>query len=98
MLTDSLKNPVVRAAIDALQKGDRKAWAALFENDANLYDDGAPRSLARFTEDALGHERFTSIDQVENEGLDLVGGFHSEQWGDFQLPVSAFAFRKNQAS
>jgi len=34
---------------------------------------GAPRSLKGFTRDALGHERFTSIDRVENNGLDLTG-------------------------
>jgi hypothetical protein len=76
--------PTVKAAIEALQSGDRKAWSALFESDARLYDDGAPRSLEKFTKDALGHERFTSIDKVENNSLDLTGKFHSEQWGDFR--------------
>jgi len=32
----------------------------------------------------LGIERFTSIDVMENNGLDLVGRFHSDQWGDFR--------------
>lgn len=81
---DTLTNPTVKAAIEALQKGDKEAWAALFEPDATLYDDDSPRSLARFTEEALGHERFTSIDRVENRGLDLTGSFHSEQWGNFR--------------
>ena len=83
-LTDVLTNPTVKAAIEALQNGERKAWSALFEANAKLYDDGAPRSLDKFTRDALGHERFTSIDRVENNGLDLVGAFHSDQWGDFR--------------
>jgi len=81
---DRLMNPTARAAIEALQKGDKEAWAALFEPSATLYDDGSPRSLRKFTEEALGHERFKSIDLVENQGLDLVGGFHSDQWGDFR--------------
>jgi hypothetical protein len=84
MITDALTNPTVRAAISALQIGDRKAWSALFEPDAKLYDDGSPRSLEKFTRDALGHERFTSFEQVENNGLDLVGDFHSDKWGDFR--------------
>ena len=84
MITDALTNPTVKAAIEALQKGDRKAWSAQFEPDAKLYDDGAPRSLEKFTRNALGHERFTSIERVENNGLDLVGAFHSDQWGDFR--------------
>lgn len=84
MITDALINPTVRAAIEALQKGDRKAWSVLFERDAKLYDDGTARSLAQFTREALGHERFTSIDRVENDGLDLIGDFHSDRWGDFR--------------
>ncbi len=83
-MTAALTNPTVRAAIDALQRGDRKAWAALFEPAAKLYDDGSPRSLETFTQEAVGHERFTTIDRVENNGLDVFGAFHSPQWGDFQ--------------
>src|SRR5260370_26622734 len=84
MKTDALTNPTVRAAIEALQNGDRKTWAALFEPDVELYDDVSPRSLKEFTRDALGHERFTSIDRVENNGLYLTSAFHSDQSGDFQ--------------
>jgi hypothetical protein len=84
MNTDKLTNQTVRAAIEALQSGSRESWAAQFEPGARLYDDGRPRSLEKFTEDALGHERFTSIDRVENHGLDLTGEFHSDQWGDFR--------------
>jgi hypothetical protein len=90
MLLDVLTNPTVRAAIEALQRGDRKAWSEVFETDAELYDDGSPRSLAKFIKDALGHARFTAIEPVENNGLDLVGGFHSDQWGDFR---AYFRFR-----
>jgi len=82
--TNALTNPTVKTAIEALQSGNRKAWSALFEPGAKLYDDGAPRSLEKFRLDALGHERLTSIDRVENNGLDLVGAFHSDQWGDFR--------------
>ena len=84
MITDKLTNPTVKAAIEALQKGDRDAWASLFEADAKLFDDGSLRSLHKFNQEALGNERFTSIDRVDNHGLDLTGGFHSKQWGDFR--------------
>jgi hypothetical protein len=90
MNTEALTNPTVRAAIEALQKGDGRAWAALFEAHAKLFDDGSPRSLAAFTRDALGHERFTSIERVENQGLDITGTFHSDRWGDFR---TYFKFR-----
>ncbi len=84
MITDDLTNPTVKAAVDALQRGDQKAWAALFEEDAELYDDGSARSLEEFNQEAFGHERFTSIDRVDNDGLDLIGDFYSEGWGDFR--------------
>ena len=82
--TAELGNPTVRAAIEALQEGDAQAWAALFEPGAALYDDGAVRDLRRFTREALGHERFTAIERIEEGGLKLTGQFHSEQWGDFR--------------
>ncbi len=95
MKTDSLTNPTVKAAIEALQNGDRRSWFALFEPNAELFDDGSPRSLAEFTRAALGHERFTSIDRVENHGLNLTGGFHSDRWGDFP---AYFRFHLSQAN
>jgi len=82
--TDALTHPAVKAAIEALQSGDRSRWSDQFEPVAELFDDGSPRSLAHFTADALGHERFTSIDSVENDGLDVTGAFHSDLWGDFR--------------
>lgn len=84
MNTVMLKNPTVKATIDALQQGDRAAWSAHFERDAKLYDDGSPRSLEKFTADALGHERFTLIERVSPDGLEVVGAFHSDQWGNFK--------------
>ena len=97
MITDVLTNPTVKAAIEALQKGDRKAWSALFEADAKLYDDGRPRPLQKFTDDALGHERFTSIDRVENDGLDIIGAFHSDR-GATSGPISGFSCRRRARS
>jgi hypothetical protein len=83
-LTDLLTVPTVKAAIEALQRGDRKAWADLFAPTARLFDDGSPRDLAAFTREAVGHERFTTIERVEPHGLGVVGRFHSERWGDFR--------------
>ena len=84
MITASLNNPIVKSAIDALQQGDLQAWNALFAADASLFDDGRKIDLAAFSKDALGHERFTAIDKVENNGLDIYGKFHSDKWGDFK--------------
>ena len=79
-----LTNPKVRGAIEALQAGDKTEWFAFFTADAKLTDDGSPRSFTGFSDDALGHERFTSIDRVDNNGLDVYGSFHSDRWGDFK--------------
>ncbi len=83
MKLDALKHPVMHALIDALQRGAVAAWSSQFEGGARLFDDGSPRELTQFTADALGHERFTSITQVSADGLEVVGRFHSDQWGDF---------------
>ncbi|HHV7524830.1 TPA: hypothetical protein ACUNF5_006370 [Burkholderia orbicola] len=84
MKTDTLHHPVVRCAIVALQQGDATSWAALFAPDATLYDDGQPCDVRAFNRDAIGSERFTSIDRVENDGLAVYGQFHSSRWGTFR--------------
>ena len=84
MNTDTLTHPTVKAAIDALQAGNKVDWAALFVERAELFDDGHPRDLHKFTSEALGQERFTSIDTVDSGGLALTGHFHSDRWGDFR--------------
>ena len=84
MNTDKLTNPTVKKAIDALQAGDHQAWFSLFTADAELFDDGHKMNFKSFFDKALGHERFTSIDKVENNSLDVYGKFHSDQWGDFK--------------
>ena len=89
-----LSNLKVKAAINALQKGDIKNWFALCADDAILYDDGNQLQFNNFFKKAVGHERFTSIDKVENNGLDVYGNFHSDQWGDFK---TYFKFQINKA-
>ncbi|UOE48945.1 hypothetical protein MTO98_31575 [Mucilaginibacter sp. SMC90] len=84
MNTEKLSNPIAKQAIDALQNGDKQAWFALFTADAGLFDDGNKMNFKSFFEKALGHERFTSIDKVEQNGLHVYGKFHSDQWGDFK--------------
>lgn len=84
MDTSKIENPVAAKAIDALQTADKTAWFALFASDAQLYDDGNKMNLRSFFEKAIGHEYFTSIDKVENNGLAVYGKFHSDTWGNFK--------------
>jgi hypothetical protein len=88
-----LSNAKVKAAIAALQKGDEKTWFPLFAIDVAFYDDGNQMKFNNFFKKALGHERFTSIDKVENNGLEVYGHFHSDQWGDFK---THFKFQLNK--
>ncbi len=90
--TEVLTNPVVKSAINALEKGDLKSWLDLFTKEAELSDDGRQTDFNHFSKNAIGHERFTTIDKVENNGLDVFGHFHSDRWGDFK---TYFKFRIN---
>lgn len=78
MQYETITHPVTKAAIEAWQQGDATRWRSLFT------DDGHPRDLHRFSTEAIGHERFTSIDKIEDNGLSVYGSFHSDTWGDFK--------------
>jgi len=84
MDTSKLTNETVKQAFDAWQNGDSKAFLSHFTVDAKLYDDGNPRNFQSFVKEACGHEKFTSIESVENGGKDIIGKFHTESWGDFK--------------
>jgi hypothetical protein len=82
--TSQLTNNTVKAAVEAWQQGDSSRWLSFFTGDAQLLDDGHPRNFHRFSTEAIGHERFTSIDKVEDDGLSVYGAFHSDTWGNFK--------------
>jgi hypothetical protein len=94
MVLDSLQSPHSRRnyakALDhlfAFCAGQPLSRALLTEwraGMASLSPDSSPRSLTKFTAGALGHERFKSIDRIENDGLDVIGPFHLGRWGDFR--------------
>lgn len=65
-----------------MQAADRQKWLSAFTTEAELYDDGNKMDFKTFFD--IGHERFISIDKVENNGLDVYGKFHSDTWGDFK--------------
>jgi hypothetical protein len=84
MDTSKLTNPTVKAAFDAWQQGDSKLWLSFFTPDAQLLDDGHPRNFESFSTEAIGHERFTSLDIVKDNGRSIYGKFHSDTWGNFK--------------
>ncbi|WP_228409810.1 hypothetical protein [Chryseobacterium sp. T16E-39] len=77
-------NDTVKKAFDAWQSGDAETFTSFFTGNAQLYDDGNPRDFKKFVKDACGHEKFTSIDKIENDGKTIYGQFHTESWGDFR--------------
>lgn len=79
----SALSPVVRAAFEAWQAGDLDGWLAHFVPGATLTDDGNPRDFMAFSRE-IGKERFTSIEDTKRDGTEIVGQFHSDQWGDFR--------------
>lgn len=85
-------NETVRKAFEAWQNGNAQTFTSFFTEDAKLYDDGNPRDFKKFVKDACGHEKFTSIDKVEDEGKAIYGQFHTESWGDFK---TYFKFKLN---
>ncbi|SHK33579.1 hypothetical protein SAMN05444267_100334 [Chryseobacterium polytrichastri] len=79
-----INNYKVKAAIEAWQDGNSKLWLSFFTTDVKLLDDGNLRDFKEFSTEALGHERFTTIDKAEDNGLSVYGHFHSDTWGDFK--------------
>ena len=84
MDTSKLSNPTVKAAFQAWQEGNSTLWLSYFTPDAQLLDDGHPRNFQSFSTEAIGHERFTSVDIVKDSGRSIYGKFHSDTWGNFK--------------
>ncbi|MFC3158278.1 hypothetical protein [Chryseobacterium arachidis] len=77
-------NETVKNAFEAWQNGNAEVFTSYFTSDVKLYDDGSPRDFKKFVKEACGHEKFMSIEKIENEGKDIYGEFHTESWGDFK--------------
>jgi hypothetical protein len=90
---NKITNKIVKEAIEAWQQGNSELWLSFFTIDAKLLDDGNIRNFKKFSTEAIGHERFTGIDKVEDSGLSVYGQFHSDTWGDFK---TYFKFRINK--
>ncbi|WP_220100684.1 hypothetical protein [Chitinophaga oryzae] len=79
-----ITHPNVRKAIEALQAGD-KSWYSFFADQPVMTDDGNTVDFKSFFGKALGHEKFLSIDKVENEGKEVYGNFKAGSWGTFKV-------------
>jgi hypothetical protein len=87
MDADQLIDPVVKAAIDAMNAVDREAWLGLFAVDAVLTDDGSERDYKQWSDGEIfgaGSGRITAITEVADRGTTIHADFHSTRWGDFK--------------
>lgn len=87
-----ITDETVRQAVQALQDGDQ-SWYGFFTGNPVMTDDGNTVDFRSFFSNALGKEKFLTIDRVENEGKEIYGNFQAGKWGIF--PVF-FRFHKNE--
>src|SRR5260221_14219966 len=93
-----LTNPLVKAAIEAMNAGDRQGWFNLFANGAELTDDGNANNFTQWSDSELfGKSKayLMSIDRVEDNGQTIYGKFHSDRWGEFNTFMK-FKIRDNK--
>ncbi|PWK17324.1 hypothetical protein LV89_04425 [Arcicella aurantiaca] len=96
MEISKLTNPTVKAAFEAWQSGNSDEWLSFFTEDAKLLDDGHPRNFKKFSTEAIGQEWFTSIEEVNDNGLTIYGDFHSDKWGDFKAYFKFYCNRNGK--
>lgn len=87
-----ITDDTVKQAIQALQDGNQ-SWYTFFTEDPVMTDDGNIMDFKSFFSNALGKEKFLSIDKVENDSKDIYGNFEAGKWGTF---CTFFKFHKNK--
>ncbi|MFJ8433062.1 nuclear transport factor 2 family protein [Kitasatospora sp. NPDC094019] len=80
-----LTDPTVRAAVTAINAGDRQAFLDLLAPGATMSDDGSDRDL----QDWIDREIFTVRGHMEvrsesDGGRALVADFRNETWGEMR--------------
>ncbi|WP_407941954.1 nuclear transport factor 2-like protein [Nocardiopsis codii] len=80
---DKLKDPTVRALLEAVNSGDRAGFLALLTPGAVLSDDGTERNL----EEWIDKEVFDSNGRIEvrreeADGRRLLARFRNDTWGE----------------
>lgn len=86
-----ITDETVRNAVQALQNGDQ-SWYSFFTDNPAMTDDGNTVDFKSFFANALGKEKFLTIDRVGDDGKEVYGNFQAGKWGTF--PVF-FRFHKN---
>lgn len=86
MNLDKITNTTVKKAIEALQANDLGLWFSYFADNVIFTDDGRTLNFKSFFENAFSKkEKFLSIDEVANDGRNIIGNFYAGQWGTFRV-------------
>ncbi|MFJ9952203.1 nuclear transport factor 2 family protein [Kitasatospora sp. NPDC091207] len=83
--TAKLSDPTVRAAVTAINAGDREAFTTLLSEGATMSDDGSDRDL----HDWIDREIFSShghmdVQSESDHGRALVANYSNETWGEMR--------------
>ena len=84
---NAVANPIIKSAIEAINRRNKKQWYKSFSDKPEFTDDGNPQDFIEWCEKELFGSSLSylaSIDKVEDGGLTIYGMFHSDQWGDFK--------------
>ncbi|MGW4895944.1 nuclear transport factor 2 family protein [Kitasatospora sp. NPDC004240] len=83
--TAKLSDPTVRAAVSAINAGDRDAFVALLSPDATMSDDGSDRDLEQWIDKEIftvrGH---IDVQSESSGGKALIANYSNETWGEMR--------------
>lgn len=84
---ETVTNPLIKAALVAINDRDAAAWYAAFSSTVRFSDDGRRLDFKHWSNEELFGQsacRILSIDKLEDEGLSVYCLFHSDAYGDFK--------------
>lgn len=80
---NKLKDPTVRALLEAVNAGDRAGFLALLTPDAVLADDGTERNLEEWVDkEIFGVHGRIEVRREEADGRSLTARFRNDTWGE----------------
>ncbi|AXK31900.1 nuclear transport factor 2 family protein [Streptomyces armeniacus] len=82
-MTVTPSHPAVRAFVEAVNAGDRKALWDVLAEDATMTDVGTERVLRDWVELEIfsSHARM-EVDSQSPDGLSVTARYHNDNWGD----------------
>ena len=83
--TAELSNPAVRAFVEAVNAGDREAFAAALTPGAGMTDDGTERDLSAWAEkEIFGANGHLDVESEGDSGRAFVAKYRNDTWGEMR--------------